>query len=151
MIPLPPPPKPVDLQLDKDVLEWQQLKDYIEKARAREKYLRETIAARMFDSIKQPNGAFKEGTSHTIATGLTARYGAKLGSTWKREVLEEMVVPTLTKAQLTPEEQAGLVKMNPVLSVTAYRLLPEAKRKIVDEMLVVKQGNVTLEISTLVK
>lgn len=146
---LPPPPKPVDPQLDKDVAEWQQLKEWMDKAKTREKYLRETIAARMFDSIKLPTGAYPEGTNHTIASGLTGRYGAKLGSTWKRDVLEEMVVLTLTKAALTPAEQAGLIKMNPVLSVTAYRALPPHKKLIIDEMLVVKQGSITLDVSTL--
>lgn len=148
---LPPTPKSADTQLDTDVAEWQQLKEWQEKAKAREKFLRESIASRMFNSIKLPTGAFPEGTSHVIADGVATRYGAKLSSTWKREVLEEMVVTTLTKAQLTLEEQAGLLKMNPVLSVAAYRTLPKEKQLIIDEMLVVKQGSITLNISTLAK
>lgn len=131
-------------RLDADIAEWTQLKTWMATAKERESYLRGTIASRVFDSHKLPTGAFPEGTTNTSV----GPYRAKLGSTWKRDVLEELLVPTLTEAALTPAEQKDLIKMNPVLSVTAYRKLPEEKRKIVDKMLVTKPGSITLDVVT---
>jgi hypothetical protein len=139
------------IQLDKDIAEWKQLQEWMATAKERELWLRKSIADRAFNSIKLPTGAFPEGTTnHTFGTGLN-NYKGKLGSQWVREVLEELIVPTLTEAALTIEQQGELIKMNPKLSVTAYRALPADKQRIIDKMINLKQGSITLEIQPLLK
>lgn len=152
----PPPPAPpqapvIDAKLEADIKEWQQLKEWLTTGKAKEMELRQSIAARMFNNVRQPNGTFPEGTTHGEVETPGARWHGTLGGKLDRQVLEELVIPTLAEAQLTPEEQKALVKMNPVLSVKAYKALPEAKRLIVDKMLVIKQGAITLEINQLPK
>lgn len=138
-------------QLDANIAEWTLLKEWLTKGKAREAELRTIIAAQSFHSIKLPTGAYPEGTSNITVAGDSSNYRCKLGSTWKREVIEELVIPTLTEAQLTPDEQKGLIKMKPTLSVTVYRALSEDKRAVIDKMIDLKQGSITLDVNTLPK
>lgn len=137
--------------LDANVAEWTLLKEWLVKGKAREAELRAIIAEQMFNTIKLPTGAFPEGTNSLVVAGSVSNYSGKLGSTWKREVIEELVLPTLAEAQLTPDEQKGLLKLKPELSVKAYRALPEDKRAIIDKMIDLKQGSISLEVTPLPK
>lgn len=138
-------------QLEQDVAAWQQLKVWLADAKDREKVLRDSIAARMFASIKQPNGAFKEGTTNLAIPGNAGIYNAKLNSKLNRTILEELLVPTLAEAALTAEEAKGLIRGKPELGLVAYKNLPEEKRRIIDKMLSVKQGAIELDITTVPK
>ena len=133
-------------QLDKDIKEWQALKEWMTTAKEREMFLRKSIADRMFDSIKLPTGAFPEGTNNLRVEGGSSNYFGKLGSQWTRDVLEELVEPTLAEAALTIEQRKELIKMNPKLSVKAYKALPPDKQRIIDKMISIKQGTITLDV-----
>ena len=135
-------------QLQALIAEWQAIGPWIAKAKAREKELRTLIAAAVFDGIKQPNGCYPEGTNKAVSiTGALCTLGSKVN----REILVEVMTTTLAEAQLTVEESAGLIRGKPELGLTAYRKLPEAKRLIIDKMIVVSPGAITLDVSQLPK
>jgi hypothetical protein len=125
--------------------EWNNLKAWLATGKEREMVLRTYIAARLF--TKEPNGCFKEGTSKATTDGYRAKLDAKI----YRDIMEELLIPTLTEANLTAEEQKGLIKGKPELSIAAYKKLPPDKRAIIDKMLVVKPGAITLEVDPLPK
>lgn len=139
-------PAPVDEPvLGPYIEEWNNLKAWLVKGKVREMELRTYIAARMF--AKEPNGHFKEGTSNTAAAGFKAKLEAKL----IRTILEELMIPTLTEANLTAEEAKGLIRGKPELGIAAYKALPEEKRAIIDKMIAVKPGTIDLELAPLPK
>lgn len=131
-------------QLDADIDEWTKLKDWLAIAKAREAELRAKIAAAMFEKL--PNGTFPEGTSTKLVAGSASNYSGKLSAKLIRDIQEELLIPTLTEANLTPDEAKGLIRGKPELGLVAYRNLPESKRTIIDRMLVVKPGSITLEV-----
>lgn len=138
-------------QLEKDIAEWTALKTWLATGKARELELRNSIAARIFADMKQPNGYFPEGARTSTYSGYVMNYKSKLDAKLHREILEEMMVPTLNEAQLTADESKGLIRGKPELGLKAYRALPEAKQKIIDKMIVVKPGQITLEVDPLPK
>jgi hypothetical protein len=150
--PPPPPPQPNPAkQLQQDVAKWQQLKTWLASAKEQESALRQSIANRVFAGVKLPTGAFPEGTVHNVAEGETANFKMKLETKWSRDILEELITPTLNEAGLSAEERDKLVKRKPELSVKAYKALSPAQRAVVDKMLITKQGAITLEVIELPK
>lgn len=129
-------------ELDAAVAEWNAVKAWLSTAKLREIELRRIIASEMFGNLKMPNGCFPEGTTHQIYGGYRGKLVAKLN----RDILEELLIPTLAQAQLTPDEAKGLIRGKPELGLTAYKALPPAKRAIIDNMLVVKPGAIELEV-----
>lgn len=126
--------------------EWKQLKAWLVTGRAREAGLRTQIAAELFNNVKQPNGTYPEGVSRAEIQTPHGTQGASLKSKVNRDILEELLIPTLAEAKLTPEEAKGLIRGKPELGLKAYKALPEDKRKVIDKMLVLKQGAIELEI-----
>ena len=149
---LPPPPPPAVTTLEQDISAWQVVKDRLAADKVLEMKLRTTVAARAFDSFKLPNGCFPDGTTNTVIQGTGGDYKAKLKASTTYTILEEVMETTIAEAQLTPAELTGLVRRaKPELGLTAYKALSDAKRAIVDKMLLSKQGAVELTVEPLPK
>lgn len=146
-----PIPKSPAKELDDDITKWKTLREWLERAKAEESNLRQSIAERMFGTMKLATGAFPEGTVHNIAEGEQYNYKGKLETKWNRSLLEELITPTIAEAELDAEVAAQLIKQEPTLSVKAYKALAPDKRRIVDKMIITKQGAITLEIIPLPK
>jgi hypothetical protein len=140
------PEEQAKLQFQNDVKEWQALVAWIAEAKKREKALRESLANRGFHSIKLPNGCIPEGTQRLTVAGIDTNFELTAKSKLNYTILEELMIPTLAEANLTPDESKGLIRGKPELGLRAYKALPEEKRKIVDKMLVIKPGALELDI-----
>jgi hypothetical protein len=154
--PLPPPPKPAPTPdaasaLEKDIKEWTAMRNWMALAKEKEAKLRQSIADRIFGTMRLPTGAFPEGTVHTMAEGSTYNYKATLETKWNRTLLEELITVTMQEAGLTLEEQSELLRRKYELGVKAYKELPADKRAVVDKMVVTKQGAITLELTAFPK
>jgi len=136
-------------QLEADIKEWKALGDWMAQAKEREAYLRKTIAERCFTWTA--TGAFKSGVSNAVQPGTSNNYGLRLNAQNKISICEELMAATLEEADLAPEQSAGLIKTEHKLSLTVYKKLPDAKRAIVDKMLVEKPGSIQLDVSLLSK
>ena len=134
---------PTDLEkLETDIKEWKAVQEWLAKAKERESELRKSIADRVF--AKMPNGAFPKGTSRAVVNTPNLAATATLKSQHNYEILVEMMVPTLERLG---DRGAELVRTKHELSLTRYKALTPEEQRIADEMLLVKQGNIQLELS----
>lgn len=139
--------KPIDTL----VAEWQQTKEYLDKAKAREIYLRKLVADRIFINARTASGHLPEGTTRQSIAGVNNNFAGKVSCPYKREIDEALFAPTVQEAQLTADEYAACFKLDPQLKMAGYNALPTEKRAILDKMIVAKPGSITLEVQTLPK
>lgn len=151
--PPPPPPAPPTKEqiLAAEVPKWLQLKQWLSTAKVQESALRKRLADLFFSDQKQNNGHLPAGTLTALAETDISSLQAKVSQKYTYEVDESSMCAVLTEAQLTPAEAEGLIRVKYELSLKVYKALPEAKRAIVDKMIVVKPGSIELEINLVPK
>lgn len=139
----PIPPAQLKLWIE----EREKIQQWMETAKKRELELRGLIASAIF--TKEANGYFHEGTSNVRSLVDGAVYNAHLKQPYKREIMVELMAPTLTEANLPPETVSKLIKTSYELSVKEYRALPAEKQTVVDKMIKLTAGAPQLELEHL--
>jgi len=116
--------------------QWNQLESFYKQVKSWEINLRNKVIKSLF-------GEGKDEGSETI----------ELGGGWKLRCKKPMTYKLGTQAdteammdQLSPAAPDDLIKWEPVLSVSSYRLLSESDKRVVDQVLTIKPGQASIEI-----
>ena len=122
--------------LSQRLWEWNNLSDELDRVKAKEMAMRKELFGEIFT-------APTEGVNKFELPG-----GWKLNATYKldRKPDEALLHGTLTKLAERGVEVADLIKITPSLSVSAYKKLSEADRKLMDEALIIKPASPSMEL-----
>jgi hypothetical protein len=130
--------------LKNKIKHWIQLKQWMAKAKTDEAKLRKELALELFGTTIQADGSYPEGTNKCDAGIALAKLVQKRNVT----VLVESIEQAYKDARLTPDEAKDLLKVKYDISVSALKKLPEEKRSIITEtmLMITPAGTVELDI-----